>query len=66
MKIRVSEAPREARRFRRLPLESGAPDFCRFRAAESAVQSVGRAGTATSKAGLSARANFDQRAKRPY
>eukprot|EP00969_Alexandrium_andersonii_P219242 9682706-Alexandrium_andersonii.AAC.1 len=30
----------------------GAPSFCRFRAAERAVWPVGRAGTATSWAGL--------------
>eukprot|EP00969_Alexandrium_andersonii_P328238 14505082-Alexandrium_andersonii.AAC.1 len=45
MQIRAPEAPREAQRLRRSPLKSGAPMSCRFRAAERAVRSVGRAGT---------------------
>eukprot|EP00969_Alexandrium_andersonii_P371983 15480709-Alexandrium_andersonii.AAC.1 len=52
MQIRAPEAPREARRLRRPPLGSRAPNFCRFRAAETAVWPVGRAGAATSHAGL--------------
>eukprot|EP00969_Alexandrium_andersonii_P364652 15464557-Alexandrium_andersonii.AAC.1 len=36
LQIWVLEAPREARRLRRLLLESGDPNFCRFRAAEGA------------------------------
>eukprot|EP00969_Alexandrium_andersonii_P289423 12793114-Alexandrium_andersonii.AAC.1 len=64
MQIRAPEAPREARRLRRPPLEGGASIFCRFRAAEKAVRPVGRAGTASSRAGFEARADFDQIIKR--
>eukprot|EP00969_Alexandrium_andersonii_P176277 7794868-Alexandrium_andersonii.AAC.1 len=60
MQIRAPEVPREARP----PLESWAPDFCRFRAAERAIWPVGRAETASSRAGcFGAPANFDERAK---
>eukprot|EP00969_Alexandrium_andersonii_P047857 2100305-Alexandrium_andersonii.AAC.1 len=44
-------------------LVSRAPNFCRFRATERAVWSVGRVGTETSRTGCwSDRANFDRRA----
>eukprot|EP00969_Alexandrium_andersonii_P297607 13153748-Alexandrium_andersonii.AAC.1 len=36
LQIRAPEAPREARRLRCPPLKSGAPNFCRFRAAKRA------------------------------
>eukprot|EP00969_Alexandrium_andersonii_P151047 6678519-Alexandrium_andersonii.AAC.1 len=52
MQIRVPEVPREARRPRRPPPESGAPNFCGLRAAERAAWPVGRARTATSQAGV--------------
>eukprot|EP00969_Alexandrium_andersonii_P160907 7111051-Alexandrium_andersonii.AAC.1 len=52
MQIRAPEAPREARRLRRPPLESGAANFCRLRAAARAVWPVGRAGTVASRAGF--------------
>eukprot|EP00969_Alexandrium_andersonii_P193265 8536185-Alexandrium_andersonii.AAC.1 len=52
MQIRAPEAPREARHLQRSLLQSGAPNFCRFRAAEKAVWPVGRAGTASSRAGF--------------
>eukprot|EP00969_Alexandrium_andersonii_P284165 12563415-Alexandrium_andersonii.AAC.1 len=53
MQVRAPEAPREARRLRRPHLESGAPNFRRFRAAERAGWPVGRAWTATtSRAGF--------------
>eukprot|EP00969_Alexandrium_andersonii_P113743 5026509-Alexandrium_andersonii.AAC.1 len=52
-----------ARRLWRPLLESGAPYFCRFRAAERAVWSIGRARTATSRSGIGARGNVDHRAK---
>eukprot|EP00969_Alexandrium_andersonii_P265581 11736701-Alexandrium_andersonii.AAC.1 len=51
MQIRAPEAPRP-------PLESGAPNFCRFRAKERAIWPVGRAGTATSQAGCSGPGHF--------
>eukprot|EP00969_Alexandrium_andersonii_P199369 8804418-Alexandrium_andersonii.AAC.1 len=63
MQIRAPEAQRELRRLWRRPLKSRAPHFCRLRAAERAVRPVGRAGTATLRAGFGARADFDQRAK---
>eukprot|EP00969_Alexandrium_andersonii_P015634 683790-Alexandrium_andersonii.AAC.1 len=44
--------PCEARRLRRSPLKSGASNFCRFRSAERAVWPIGRAGTASSRAGV--------------
>eukprot|EP00969_Alexandrium_andersonii_P365960 15467391-Alexandrium_andersonii.AAC.1 len=53
MQIRAPEAPREARRLQRPPLESGAPNFYEFRAVERAVWPVGQAGTASSRAGVS-------------
>eukprot|EP00969_Alexandrium_andersonii_P099802 4402920-Alexandrium_andersonii.AAC.1 len=45
MQIRAPRAPCEAQRLWRPPLESGAPNFCRLRAAERAVWPVGRAET---------------------
>eukprot|EP00969_Alexandrium_andersonii_P174643 7721938-Alexandrium_andersonii.AAC.1 len=53
MQIRAPQAPREARRLRHPPLESGAPNFRRLRAAERAVWPVGGAGAASSRAGCS-------------
>eukprot|EP00969_Alexandrium_andersonii_P210360 9292576-Alexandrium_andersonii.AAC.1 len=53
----------EARRLRRPPLESRASNFGRLRAAEKAVWPVGRAGTATSQAGVWVLANCDQGAE---
>eukprot|EP00969_Alexandrium_andersonii_P098811 4360074-Alexandrium_andersonii.AAC.1 len=52
MHIRAPEVPLEARRFGRPPLESGALNFCRLRAAERAVWPIGRAGTVTSRDGF--------------
>eukprot|EP00969_Alexandrium_andersonii_P053514 2354022-Alexandrium_andersonii.AAC.1 len=60
MQIWASEAPSEARRLWRPPLESGAPFFGGFRAAERAVWPAGRAGTVTSHGGLGGKvSNFD-------
>eukprot|EP00969_Alexandrium_andersonii_P195597 8640601-Alexandrium_andersonii.AAC.1 len=64
MQIRAPEAPCDARRIRRPPLESGAPKCCGFRATERADWPAGRVGTATSWAGFwGDRADFDQMAK---
>eukprot|EP00969_Alexandrium_andersonii_P268177 11850642-Alexandrium_andersonii.AAC.1 len=51
MQIGAPEAPREARRLAP-PLESGAPNFFRLRAAERAIWPVRRLGTATFRAGF--------------
>eukprot|EP00969_Alexandrium_andersonii_P276448 12219036-Alexandrium_andersonii.AAC.1 len=64
MQIRAPVTPREAQG---PPLDSGAPNFCRFRAAERAVWPFGRAGTASSRVGFWRDwANRDQRAKWRY
>eukprot|EP00969_Alexandrium_andersonii_P080091 3530012-Alexandrium_andersonii.AAC.1 len=51
-RIRAPQAPHEARRVRRPPLESGAPNCCRPRAAERVVWPDGRAVTASSRVGF--------------
>eukprot|EP00969_Alexandrium_andersonii_P058555 2581133-Alexandrium_andersonii.AAC.1 len=63
MQIRGPVAPHEARRLRRPPLDSGAPNFCRVRAAEGALGSSGELGPRPPGLGFVSRANTDHRAK---